>query len=412
MKSLMKYIGVIAVFTLLLSPAAMAQADSATIEYSLFSEFHKNKDYESALPHGFRVLQLDPKKFAKWIYFKMEDILWFNHDSTNADVEKKKEYANHMHEIYNMGMEHFAERKNYFQARKSLIVDFWGLGDTATVIAEYEKAFDMDSTLSSYHLSRLGQYYKELAVNSDDYKTKALDLFVFLAEREPDNPVWVAEQEKLVENIEELITLTRRTWDLDKENPAKAWKYARLCLRAQEFEKAVEPLEFLVKAQPEESIYLNQLATVYHKLDQTDKALDAYRQLVKMEPDKKEHNLNIGIILKERGQFAAARNEFNIAYDKSGKTWGVPVFYEGQLYEESARSCGDDFQRKLIYLLASQTYSRAASIEPSLTAARERAGQIAGAGPTKEDYFFRSYKSGQTLSITCVGWIGRSITVP
>jgi hypothetical protein len=40
--------------------------------YSLFSEYHKNRDYESAVPYGWQVLECDKKKFAKWIYYKME----------------------------------------------------------------------------------------------------------------------------------------------------------------------------------------------------------------------------------------------------------------------------------------------------------------------------------------------------
>ena len=33
--------------------------------YSLFSEYHKNKDYQSALPYGWQVLECDKEKFAK-----------------------------------------------------------------------------------------------------------------------------------------------------------------------------------------------------------------------------------------------------------------------------------------------------------------------------------------------------------
>ena len=54
--------------------------------YSLFSEYHKNKDYVSALPYGWQVLQCNKEKFRKWIYYKMEDAIWYIHDST--DVRK------------------------------------------------------------------------------------------------------------------------------------------------------------------------------------------------------------------------------------------------------------------------------------------------------------------------------------
>ena len=48
-----------------------ARSDCDSLEtlklYSLFSEYHKNKDYQSALPYGWQVLECDKKKFAKWI---------------------------------------------------------------------------------------------------------------------------------------------------------------------------------------------------------------------------------------------------------------------------------------------------------------------------------------------------------
>ena len=49
-------------------------------KYSLFSEYHKNKDYISALPFGWEVLEMDPARFSKWIYYKMEDCLWYVHE--------------------------------------------------------------------------------------------------------------------------------------------------------------------------------------------------------------------------------------------------------------------------------------------------------------------------------------------
>jgi hypothetical protein len=51
-------------------------------------------------------------------------------------------------------------------------------------------------------------------------------------------------------------------------------------------------------------------------------------------------------------------------------------------------------------------------MDASLDMARDRIGALSSVVPTTEDYFFRNYKSGDVIQITCVGWIGRSITVP
>ena len=68
------------------TPFVEDKSDSLIIleKYSLFSEYYKNKDYESALPYGWVVLEMDPVKFSKWIYTKMDKCLTFMHDSSDA----------------------------------------------------------------------------------------------------------------------------------------------------------------------------------------------------------------------------------------------------------------------------------------------------------------------------------------
>jgi hypothetical protein len=67
-----------------------SSVDSSLINYSLFSEYYKNKDFLSALPYGWKMLKLYPGKYSKWVYYKMEDILWQLHDSTTISPELKK----------------------------------------------------------------------------------------------------------------------------------------------------------------------------------------------------------------------------------------------------------------------------------------------------------------------------------
>ena len=64
-----------------------SESDSLNLlaEYSLFHEYHKNDDFESALPHGWNVINSNPEQFLKYrIFKKMEEILWFMHDSVDA----------------------------------------------------------------------------------------------------------------------------------------------------------------------------------------------------------------------------------------------------------------------------------------------------------------------------------------
>lgn len=387
--------------------------DSLKKTYSLFSEYHKNKDYHSALPYGWDIIKYAPEAFSKWVFYKMEECLWYLHDSANVSPDELKSINDTILYFYDQAIKYRPEDKGYFQARKAFVAETWLQLPVEQVIKQYELAFEWKPDLSNYYYHRLGQIYKANISDENDYKIKALDLYSFLSEREPDNIQWSQELETLVDNIDELIVITRKTWEANKDDLSRAWKYASTALRARDFREAIIPLEFLVKKSPETINYWNQLATAYQKTDRLNDAEKAFKKLIELEPDKKEHYLNLGLVYKEQNKYSAARAEFQKANDKGGG-WALAVYYEGLLYESSARACEFNFETKLVYLLAQNTYRRAYSMDNSLTDAQERVNALFSSVPTKEDYFFRGLKSGQTLQISgsCFGWIGRSVTVP
>jgi tetratricopeptide (TPR) repeat protein len=244
---------------------SVQKADSLKIltQYSLFSEYYKNKDYKSALPFGWKVIQLSPKKFAKWVYFKMEDALWYEHDSTNAAPAKMKTIEDTLDYLYNLAIEYDTKDRGYFEARKAYIEQNWMNENKDTVIHEYEDAIRDDSTIPDYYYDQLGQLYASNANNNNDYKQKAIELYEKLSEKEPNNQVWPTKLESLVSNIKDLVSLTKKNWDLDHNNLAKAWKYAELCMKANMYKEAVTALNFLVTKSPNNANYWVQLADAY-----------------------------------------------------------------------------------------------------------------------------------------------------
>lgn len=416
---MIKIFGICAVTVFFLTAKAYSQnaeADSTSssdtvnilAQYSLFSEYYKNKDYKSALPFGWTVLKDNPQKFAKWIYFKMEDILWWMHDSAKIAPEKVKAIEDTMPHFYDMAIKYDKSDKGYFEARKAYVSEMWLNVPPDTIISEYEQAIKDDPTVSTYYYDRLGKLYVKT-----EQKQKAIDLYTKLSEKEPDNQQWPSELESLVQNIDELVKIDKKAWDLDKQNLGKAWKYASVAIRAKQYDTAIVPLLFLTSKSPETPNYWNQLASVYYTLKKYDKSIDAYKQLIKLEPNKKEDYLNLGIVYKDKGDLAKAREEY-LKASKAANGWGLAIFYEGMLYEQSASNCDFNFETKLVYLLAADTYRRAYKIDPNLARAKERVAALKGSVPTKEDYFFRGYKSGKVLPIKgkCYGWIDRTVTVP
>jgi len=392
-----------------------AKPDSLKLieQYSLFSEYYKNKEFDTALPYGWKVLEMDPQKFSKWIYYKMEDILWALHDSTATTPEMKKSIEDTILYVYKLALKYDSGDKTYFEPREAFVEETWLKMDPDKVIKAYEKAMADDPQMSTYYMNRLGQLYKNNQSDSNDYKTKAIDLYTKLSEMEPDNPAWPSQLESLVENIEELVKLDQKAWNLDKNNLEKAWKYGSTALKAGMYDDAITALEFLVEKSPKTINYWSQLASVYQKTEQLNKAEDAFKKLIQLEPEKKDNYLNLGIIYKDKNQYSLARQFYQKA-SEVGNGWGMPIYYIGNLYEQAARNCTFDFETKLVYLLALQTYRRAKNMDPNLDQAAERISALQSSIPTKEDYFFRGYKSGQTLPISgqCYGWIGRSVTIP
>lgn len=391
-----------------------AQYD-AMANFSLFNEYHKNKDYKTAFDYGWKVINDDPKNFLRFkLFSKMEETLWHLHDSIAVTNDEKKVLADTTLFFYDKAMEYEKDLVGYYSARKAFIMEQWMESNPVDIITLYENAVKNEPNLSSFYVDRLGLVYVTNATDDNDYKMQALELYSKLAEQEPDNPLWNQRMEGIAENVEELVEITKKAWDFDKENLEKAWKYAAMCLRAQDYDKALEPLEFLVSKSPEVVNYWRQLASVYDRLDKTDDAIKAYRKLIDLQPDGRDNYVNLALIYKKLDQLSVARTYLQRA-TRTDPNWDYPVFIEAQLYEQAARSCDFDFMAKSVYLLAVNTYRKAASIGGQYSnSASDRVRALANSIPTKEDYFFRKLKSGDTVKIEgpCYAWIGASVQVP
>ena len=401
------------IILILLTSANIAQtADSMACitNYSLFSEYHKNKDCESALPYGWLVVDACPTKFSKWIYYKMEECFWALHDSSNTAPEMVKEIQDTILYFYDIALKYRPEDKGYFQARKAYVSELWLNLSADVTIPMYEQAIASQPQLSPFYYNRLGQLYVSKDDGSNGYKEKAIDLYTILVEREPENPIWGNIITDLFGNIDDRLKFQKEAWEKDPQNEKKAKAFASTAIQASEWAQAVAPLEFLLSKEPENVGYLTQLGNVYNKLDNSVKSEEIFSRLIKLEPDNKDHYFYFGKALMDAGKLSQARTQF-LKASEVGNGWALPIFYEGFLYEQAATGC-TDFDRKVVYYLAQLTYRKALNLDANLSEAKDRINALSGAIPTKEDYFFRNLKSGDTVAITCVGWIGKSITVP
>jgi tetratricopeptide (TPR) repeat protein len=390
-----------------------AQNDQVT--FSLFYEYHKNKDFVSAIDYGWQVVNGDPSPWLRYkIFPKMEEILWYLHDSSKVTDQGKIAIKDTMMYFYDRAIKYEPNLEGYYTARKAYVKEVWIKSNPSEIVPLYEHAISKDPDLDNFYKDRLGVLYVANASDENDYKLKALDLYSKLAEAEPDNQLWNQKLETIAENIDELVTITKKSWEFDKENLEKAWKYASTCMRAQDYEQARIPLEFLTANAPEVINYWKQLASVYEKQDLNDKAINAYKKLIELQPDNRDNFLNLALVYKRIEQLSVSRTYLQRAM-KADPNWDYPVFIEAQLYEQGARACEFDFMAKCVYLLAVNSYRKAAYMGGQFSStSSERVKALQNSVPTKEDYFFRKLKSGDVIKIEgpCYSWIDRSVSVP
>lgn len=384
-------------------------------DFSLFYEYHKNNDFKSALPYGWKVVNTNPEPFLKYkIFTRMEEALFYMHDSVATTEEEKEAIADTTLYLYEKAMEYEPEKKPYFLSKKAFVLETWTDTPVEDVIEVYAEALQADPDLDDYYKDRFGQLLAKNADLDPDYKLQALDLYSKLSEEEPDNPVWITRIENLAENQEELVEITYKAWKLDPGNMEKAWKYASIAMRNGNYDKAVEPLLFLVKESPDVINYWNQLATAYQKQDMYSKAIDAYKKLIELQPDNAEHYVNLALMYKNQDQLGVARSYLQKA-GRINPSWDYPLYIEAQLYEQAARNCGFEFMDKVVYLLAVNTYKAAAAKGGAYSsAAKERVNALANSIPSQEDYFFRKLNSGDKIKIEgrCYDWIDKTVIVP
>ena len=385
-------------------------------EFSLFYESYKNKDFKSAEPHGWIVIDTDPSQFLKYRPFKkMEEIIKWNFNNNVKTEEQKDSIANVAIKLYDRAIEVGAKNPEYFIMRKAFVIEQWSKATPQEKIDAYISALEKAPDADPYYKDRLGLLYAANATDSNGYKLKALEIYMKLAEEDPENDTWNQRITELADDMDQLVEYMKKAWDLDPQNLEKAWKYAEICGKAEQYRKAIEPMEFLVSKSPDVVTYWTKLTSLYIKADRTDDAIKAYKTLIDLDPKNRDNYFNIAIIYNKLNQLSVARSYLQKASKASEEPWDMPIYLEAQLYEKAASQSGSfKFMDKCVYKLASDYYVKASRIGGAISStAAERVKALENTIPQKEDYFFRGYKSGDVIKIEgpSYGWIKRSITV-
>ncbi len=412
-------------------------------ELSLFTEFYKQDNFQSALPHWKNVYNQYPRS-TKNVYIQGANMYEAFIESAETQAEKDK-FIDQLMKIYDKRIKHFNE-EGYVMGRKATAFLEYKLNtenppEGDALKETLKKGYDwinqsidlqqektelpifvllMQTTRSLFKLDELP---KETVVKNYDKANSLLNTYT--AEAEEPNDIENAEKVKAyIEEIfgasgaadcEALVTIFTPQYEENK-NDADFVKgmLRRLgnagCEESQLFAQATEQLYDL---EPSAEAAFN-MARRYVQRDETEKAKDYYQQAMEQETDderlsKYYYEYSLFIFAKENA-LQEARNYAKRALDVN-PDYCQALMLIGDIYLAASRSYGsDDFEKATVFWAAVDYYERARRAgQDCAIEAGQKVRDYRKHFPNKEEAFFRDLKEGQTYKVG--GWINETTKV-
>ncbi|HKJ80036.1 MAG TPA: hypothetical protein VKA10_10895 [Prolixibacteraceae bacterium] len=412
-------------------------------ELSLFTEFYKQDDFESALPHWRKVYNTYPKSTEN-IYIqgiKMHESMIENASSP----EERKKNIDQLMKIYDKRIKYF-NQEGYNLGRKATSWLEYKLGENSKLDNDemkealkqgYEwvnQSIEMQGQKTELpvlvllmqttrSLFKMGELSKETVVKNYNTSMKIIDNVI----ENGDDETQLANAEKVKPYIEDifgtsgaadcdaLISIFTPQYQENNQDVEFIKSMLRRLRRADcgESELFSNATEQLYNLEPSAEAAFN-MARRYVKRDNAEKAKEYYQQAMEQETDKEllstyYYEYGLFIYAKEN-DLAEARNYLRQAL-AINPDYCEALMLLGDIYVASSRSFSDDdFEKASVFWLAVDYYERArrAGNDCNIDAA-QKAAQYRKYFPNKEEAFFRSLQEGQTYKIG--GWINESTKI-
>lgn len=413
-------------------------------QLSLYSEFYKQGDYMSALPHWQVLYDKYPKSTSN-IYIHGAKIFEYLLDNAKTDEERDKYLAQLMKE--------FDQRIKYFGG------EGYVLGRKGITWIEYNRAEIRKTPWEGDDLIRVtktGHEYLDKSVNLQKAETE-LPVFLMLMQTTralfklnalPKETV-VANYEKCSNYLNEIINKTT-----DKEHLADAKEIQNYIESlfstsgAADCEALVNIFtpQFAAKGSDIEFIKSMLRKLRQAKCDESDLVEKATIRLYELEPSAEAaFNMARGYVKKDDLEMAKKYYEQAISQEKDPKLLAT-YYYErglllyikqnaysearemarkaisldpdlcdaymliGDIYVASSRSFdGSNLEKQAIFWLATDYYNKARKGEDCAADAATKASDYRKYFPNKEDLFMEGLQAGQSYKVQ--GWINETTTV-
>lgn len=411
-------------------------------ELSLYNEFYKQDNIESAMPHWRNVYNKYPKSTLN-LYIHGANMYEKLIENASTPEEKSK-YIDDLMKLYDKRIKYFGE-KGYVLGRKATAWLKYKLDndreqDNGDLKETLKKGYDwLNESVTergnetelpvlvllmqtSRSLFKLGDLPKETVVKNYDISNKILNNTL---ENTTDAETIknVNDVQAYIEDIfgtsgaadcEALVNIFTPQYESKKDDI----EFVKTMLRrlgnanCDETPLFSEATERLYELEPSAEAAFN-MARRYVKRDDSERAKKYYQQAMEQETDnellaKYYYEYGLFIYAKENA-LQEARSYAKRALDiKSDYCEALMLI--GDIYVAASRSFGeDDFEKSSVFWLAVDYYERARSNPDCAVDASKKASDYRRYFPNKEEAFFRGLQEGQTYKVG--GWINENTRV-
>jgi len=384
-------------------------ADSLSQKYSIFSNLVVKGEYDSAFYLG-KELLLQPgfSAYNSWFYPKFSEVLLHNISDTAKSITPV-----FVRDFFKSARANDPDNSLPYYVSEAFLLDrYFDLG-FKDIYPLYETALKLAGKQDDLIIQRLSEKAARADIKDTSTILTILDMSTYLLEKYPDEVKWGELISQLAGSEENLIKLRLKLHELKPESSSNTWALVSILIENEKYKDAFPYLVKLTRQSPEELKYWKSYTFTADKLKDEESTLTGYLNLIKLEPSVKDYYFNIGVLFEKKDNYGAAVKYFRKA-SEVGKGWGKALFYEGLVYENSARACGKlEFYDKCVYQLAYEKYLNALGYDSTLTELKNRIEDIEKYLPETSDYAATGFKSGDDIKImgSCYIWIEEKLKI-
>ena len=408
------------------------------VNYSLYDQFYRMKDYKSALKPWEHIYNKYPKSSVN-VY--IVGIKMYEEMLSKASDSEKPALLDKLLSIYDKRMKYFDD-KGFLLGRKATTylkyklehadeltddqltkiyktgyswlqqsLELQGNKTEAAVLVQLMQGTSVLFKTGEFKSDKVMEVYdKTLAVananlakdpNDTPYKqaTEAINTIFENSGAADCETLIKLYTPKFEKNPNDVDMLRKMLYMLNSEN----------CTDSKLYENAADKLYQL---EPSAQSAFS-MARLYIKLEDFPKAIKYYKEAISLEKDAKQKALDLyelGTVELNQKQYQTARADAREAIKLEPKN-GKPYLLMGSIYAASAKTFSDkDFEKAMVFVLAVDYFEKAKAVDPSVTAeANKNINIYKQYFPNKENAFFQGYNAGDTYKVG--GWINETTKV-